>query len=67
MWSAGCFMAELLIGEPIFNGKNESYLSSQKTAWREEKPGASEILDEYRRLKEIHGKDFQYTQFDCYI
>ncbi|EDK31565.1 cyclin-dependent kinase-like Serine/Threonine kinase family protein (macronuclear) [Tetrahymena thermophila SB210] len=24
VWSAGCFMAELLLGEPIFNGKNES-------------------------------------------
>lgn len=35
------------------NSKAE--LDSRKTVWREEKPGAREILVEYRRLKGIHG------------
>lgn len=35
--------------------KSKSYLREQKTVWREEKPGAREIWDEYLRLRELHG------------
>ena len=37
--------------------KSQSYLREQKTKWREEKPGAREIWDEYLRLREMHGVD----------
>lgn len=37
--------------------KSQSYLREQKTKWREEKPGAREIWDEYLRLREMHGAD----------
>lgn len=32
-------------------------LKEAKTVWREEKPGAREIWDEYVRLREVHGED----------
>ncbi len=35
--------------------KSKSHLRERKTAWREEKPGAREIWDEYLRLRELHG------------
>lgn len=34
--------------------KSKTELDKRKTIWREEKPGAREILVEYRRLKEVH-------------
>lgn len=34
-----------------------SALKEAKTVWREEKPGAREIWDEYVRLRAIHGKE----------
>lgn len=37
--------------------KSQLYLREQKTKWREEKPGAREIWDEYLRLREMHGAD----------
>ncbi|MFW5908217.1 MAG: site-specific DNA-methyltransferase, partial [Desulfosalsimonas sp.] len=37
--------------------KDLEHLQSSGIVWREEKPGAREILDEYRRLKKIHGND----------
>ncbi|MGH8165305.1 MAG: site-specific DNA-methyltransferase, partial [Rhodanobacteraceae bacterium] len=37
--------------------KSKSTLRERKTAWREEKPGAREIWDEYLRLRELHGSD----------
>jgi adenine-specific DNA-methyltransferase len=37
--------------------KSQSTLRERKTTWREEKPGAREIWDEYMRLREKHGKD----------
>lgn len=37
--------------------KSQQYLRDLKTQWREEKPGAREIWDEYTRLREIHGAD----------
>ena len=35
--------------------KSKSLLRERGTAWREEKPGAREIWDEYLRLRELHG------------
>ncbi|MFK4115150.1 site-specific DNA-methyltransferase [Microbacterium sp. NPDC006705] len=37
--------------------KSQSTLRERKTAWREEKPGAREIWDEYLRLREKHGNN----------
>lgn len=37
--------------------KSKSTLRELKTTWREEKPGAREIWDEYLRLRELHGED----------
>lgn len=37
--------------------KSQSTLRERKIAWREEKPGAREIWDEYLRLRELHGND----------
>jgi adenine-specific DNA-methyltransferase len=36
--------------------KSKAELDKRKIVWREEKPGAREILVEYRRLRELHGK-----------
>jgi adenine-specific DNA-methyltransferase len=38
--------------------KDEQYLRQNNIVWREEKPGAHEILEEYRRLKSLHGNKF---------
>jgi adenine-specific DNA-methyltransferase len=37
--------------------KSKSTLRERKTAWREEKPGAREIWDEYLRLRGVHRDD----------
>ena len=37
--------------------KSQTTLRERKTAWREEKPGAREIWDEYLRLREKHGNN----------
>ncbi|WP_411817374.1 site-specific DNA-methyltransferase [Hyphococcus sp. DH-69] len=37
--------------------KNKSYFQEKKIRWRESKPGAQEILNEYLRLKEKFGED----------
>ncbi|MGR0221333.1 site-specific DNA-methyltransferase [Agromyces sp. ZXT2-6] len=37
--------------------KSKSALKELKTVWREEKPGAREIWDEYVRLRGLHGDD----------
>lgn len=37
--------------------KSKATLRERKTEWREEKPGAREIWDEYLRLREQHGGD----------
>jgi adenine-specific DNA-methyltransferase len=42
--------------------KSKAALDKRKTVWREEKPGAREILVEYRRLKEIFGKNIKAIQ-----
>ncbi|MDZ4853312.1 MAG: site-specific DNA-methyltransferase [Nitrospirota bacterium] len=40
----------------VVYGRSISRLRQENTVWREEKPGAKEIHDEYLRLKSIHGK-----------
>ena len=40
----------------VVYGRSISRLRQEDTIWREEKPGAKEIHDEYLRLKSIHGK-----------
>jgi len=37
--------------------KSKSLLRERGTEWREEKPGAREIWEQYLRLREIHGPD----------
>jgi adenine-specific DNA-methyltransferase len=46
----------------IVYAKDYAYLKATGTIWREEKPGAREILAEWRRLKEIHGDDYTAIQ-----
>ena len=41
----------------IVYAKNESYLRQIDTYWREEKPGARYIQEEYLRLRSIHDDD----------
>lgn len=42
--------------------KNKELLKQRKTKWREAKPGAREIHDEYLRLRKIYGKDNQKVE-----
>jgi adenine-specific DNA-methyltransferase len=42
--------------------KSKQELERKKTVWREEKPGAREILVEYRKLREIHGDRVEQIQ-----
>jgi adenine-specific DNA-methyltransferase len=37
--------------------KSLATLKAEKTVWREEKPGAKEIWEEYLKLRAIHGED----------
>lgn len=37
--------------------KSKATLRERQTKWREEKPGAREIWDEYLRLRDLHGAD----------
>ncbi|WP_019746239.1 site-specific DNA-methyltransferase [Rhodococcus erythropolis] len=37
--------------------KSKALLRERGTTWREEKPGAREIWDEYTRLRELHGDE----------
>jgi len=41
----------------VVYARNQSYLRDTDTYWREEKPGAQEIQEEYLRLRKIHGSD----------
>jgi adenine-specific DNA-methyltransferase len=41
----------------LIYAKSLATLKAEKTVWREEKPGAKEIWDEYLRLRAIHGED----------
>lgn len=42
--------------------KNKELLKQRKTKWREAKPGAKEIHDEYLRLRKNHGHDNQKVE-----
>jgi adenine-specific DNA-methyltransferase len=44
--------------------KSLGFLRESKTVWREQKPGAQEIWDEYVRLREKHGKDDKRIEAD---
>lgn len=41
----------------LIYAKSLSTIKERQTIWREEKPGAKEIWDEYVRLRDVHGKD----------
>ncbi|XZF14951.1 site-specific DNA-methyltransferase [Chitinophagaceae bacterium MMS25-I14] len=43
----------------VVYSKNKEFLKEKDIKWREEKPGAKEIYDEYLRLKNLHGNDFK--------
>ncbi len=43
----------------VIYAKDKSLLKELKTLWREEKPGAPEIWEEYCRLKEIHNDELE--------
>lgn len=42
--------------------KNKELLKQRKTKWREAKPGAKEIQDEYLRLRKVYGQDSQKVE-----
>jgi adenine-specific DNA-methyltransferase len=44
--------------------KNVALLRENKEVWREEKPGAREIWEEFLRLKGIHGDDYKSIEAD---
>jgi adenine-specific DNA-methyltransferase len=44
--------------------KSLATLKAEKTVWREEKPGAKEIWEEYLRLRAIHGEDDRKIEGD---
>jgi len=44
--------------------KSLSLLRENKTIWREEKPGAREIIQEWRRLVSIHGESYGAIEED---
>jgi len=48
----------------IVYARSINRLRQEDTIWREEKPGAKEIHDEYLRLKGIHGKDLRAIETD---
>jgi adenine-specific DNA-methyltransferase len=47
--------------------KNVAFLRDRKVIWREEKPGAREIWEEYLRLKHIHGEDYRAIEADLAV
>jgi adenine-specific DNA-methyltransferase len=48
----------------LIYAKSKAYLTEQKVRWREAKPGAAEIHEEYLRLKTIHGNATDLIQHD---
>ena len=48
----------------IVFAKDKEYLRQNNVQWREEKPGAKEIHQEYLRLRKIHGDDFNNIQIE---
>ncbi|MCX7062056.1 MAG: site-specific DNA-methyltransferase [Gammaproteobacteria bacterium] len=45
--------------------KNMTTLKEKKVVWREPKPGAKEIIEKWRSLREIHGADNYEAQQDA--
>ena len=48
----------------VVYARSTSRLRLENTIWREEKPGAKEIHEEYIRLKGIHGNDLKAIELD---
>ncbi|WP_166263254.1 site-specific DNA-methyltransferase [Marinobacter caseinilyticus] len=48
----------------IIYAKNVAHLREKKEVWREEKPGAREIWEEFLRLRGIHGEDYKAIEAD---
>ena len=48
----------------LIYAKSIATLKAEKTVWREEKPGAKEIWQEYLKLRGIHGEDDQKIEVD---
>ena len=48
-------------------GKSLEKLKETKTVWREEKPGAKEIWEEYARLRGVHGADDKKIERDIQV
>lgn len=48
----------------LIYAKSIAALKAEKTIWREEKPGAKEIWEEYLRLRAIHGEDDKKIEAD---
>ena len=46
----------------VVYAKQKSHLTERGIRWREAKPGAAEIQEEYLRLKSIHGDDLEAIQ-----
>lgn len=44
--------------------KDITFLRARGEIWREEKPGAREIWEEFQRLKTIHGEDYRAIEVD---
>jgi adenine-specific DNA-methyltransferase len=48
----------------VIYAKNAIHLRERKEIWREEKPGAREIWEEFLRLAGLHGEDFKAVEAD---
>jgi adenine-specific DNA-methyltransferase len=48
----------------LIYARSLSSIKEKKTVWREEKPGAKEIWEEYLRLRELHGDDNKKIEAD---
>ncbi|HBR93227.1 MAG TPA: site-specific DNA-methyltransferase [Opitutae bacterium] len=46
----------------LIYAKEKAWLKEKKIIWREEKPGAAEIWEEYLKLKEEYGDDLQQIE-----
>lgn len=51
----------------VVYAKSLERLKETRTIWREEKPGAKEIWDEYVRLREIHGSNDKKVEHDIQL
>jgi len=48
----------------IVYGRDFAWLKEQKTVWRQPKPGAAEIWEQYLILKNKHGEDYEAIETD---